>query len=301
MNSSAVLRILEGVSRESSLHPSYLLPHYERQYPFILELFFSVGIHPNQPKRIFNPYTNELCEETFGNIGEHCIAVAHCAEKICQALVERGVLDDAERSRIVERALIHDITKPYEIMRRRAVEEGRISDTYSASAYSKLKSLLLGRGYSKSLANYLVHAGQENGHNSLKDFIAPISEKRIALTSGKLPEKIVHLADDMTYTGDLLSGTNTTRFLTPLERVALLKLSRKYPFLWQEGLGVDKYGEVILLKNIVELEPGTILLGHYASLQAKVSNLICAELKKLIAPTVSQRSDEFLKAVVLAS
>ena len=50
------------------------------------------------------------------------------------------------------------------------------------------------------LAEYLVQAGTETGHNSLRDFIVVNDAGYAGIVNGRVAEKIVHVADDMTFT-----------------------------------------------------------------------------------------------------
>jgi hypothetical protein len=277
---------------------------FEERFPAIFSLFRKVGIHPSYPTAIINPYTGKICSETFTNIGEHCIAVAYCAEKIVTPLVETETLDKSAADHIIERALVHDLTKPFEIMRRNAKAEGYTEEVYSTSAYQRLRPLLVGQGYSEELAGYLIRAGDENGHNSLAGFIRPHPSGSFGLVRGKLAEKIIHLADDMTYSGhpvDSITRKPVTLFVTPHDRIGLMKLSKKYPFLWKEGLGIDSLGRIIPLPNTRRVEKGITVLGTYASLQKKVSFHICEEIRTLIAPHSKKKADQFVKALVLSA
>jgi hypothetical protein len=141
------------------------------------------------------------------------------------------------------------------------MKRGKSGTTFSESAYLELKLLLISIGCSNSLATYLVHAGQENGHNGLKRFIHLTDEGPLQPNDSMLAEKIVHLADDMTSTGDALlssyAGRSRTLFLPPTERVAVFKLSRRYPSLWQERLGANSGGKILHVPDVNSPEVST--------------------------------------------
>ncbi len=64
---------------------SRIVPDYERQFPMEMAILHLGGVYPGEKTEGFkNPYTGSVDNEYFGNVGEHCVAVAHCAEVIAK-------------------------------------------------------------------------------------------------------------------------------------------------------------------------------------------------------------------------
>lgn len=279
--------------------PLSLLARFQRDFPKQMEVFRLVGIDPTQSTPPVNPYTQQPFTESFSNIGEHCIAVAHCASKIVAALVQRGIMRDEDARGIAERALVHDLNKPFEIMRRDAQKVGLAEDVYSVSAYAKLEPLLKQAGISSELSEYIVKAGTETGHNSLSTFIVAGPNGYEGLKSGMLAEKIVHLADDMTFTNNPKEGQRPiTAFMTCWERMLMLQFVEKYPFLWTEGLVLTAEGMITAVKDLTRIPEGHLSIGNYASLQVRVANSIAKELQILLNPKNTDNPDSFIRSVV---
>jgi len=194
-------------------------------------------------------------------------------------------------------------------MRRNAKRQGLEEEVYTVSAYEKLKPHLLKLGISEEIADYLVQAGSETGHNSLKDFITVDESGVVRLVEGKTAEKIVHLADDMTFTSTPLREEESpvTLFLTPWERMLASRFIEKYGFMWEEGLGVNASREIVTVEDIHKPDPGVEILGSYAELQKQVAHAICLELRNRLEQPNSNEPDndlspeEFIKRLINAA
>jgi len=295
-----------ALSREPDVQLRLFVPErasseLSARFPHVFALFERIGMHPQRPGEAFDPYTNQPARESFHNIGVHCVAVAHAAAKIAGAMVRAGVIDAAAGDLIVERGLVHDVSKPFEVMRRDARRSGLIGDdAYSISAYEKLRPLLVENGFRPDTAAYIAGAGSETGHNSLKDFVLAGPEGTIRLIEGAIPEKIVHLADDMTFTSmPLKEGEEpVTMFLTPWERMLASRFIEKYPWLWKEGLGRLEDGALAPIKDVNNPAPGVLVLGDYASLQVQVAAAICRELQLYLAPGSGEEPERFIKRLI---
>lgn len=280
--------------------PHQQIQNYEKKFPSEMALLRVVGIHPLSNGAVINPYTNQMTTENYQNIGEHCISVAYCAEKIAQALQQKGLLTESDVELITARALVHDLNKPFEIMRRDAARSGLVTeDVYSVTAYDQVAQFMQACGASSDIVEYLKTAGSETGHNSLKMFIVPGEHGIERLVDGKLAEKIVHLADDMTFT-NIPDGreSTVTSFLTCWERMLAAQFFVRYPFLWSEGLTSDSSGTITAVRDIKNLEQGHQLVGSYAALQKDVARRIAEEIQTLIDPQSGGNAEEFLKALV---
>jgi hypothetical protein len=279
--------------------PLTVLADFERQFPKQLALFNSVGIHPRSSESVFNPYSREEEQSSYKNIGEHCLAVAHCAGILAQALLRAGHLNCNDASQIVQRALVHDINKPYEIMRKNYKSSGVVdAEVYSQSAYQQLEPLLKASGISNQIAQYLVNAGTETGHNSLRTFIDLQEDNTYKLKPGMLAEKIVHLADDMTWTSNPTAGRPVTLFLKAWDRMLAAGFIEKYPWLWHKGLAVDAEKSITEVADVQLAPQDHSILGSYAHLQVNVAFMIARELQVLIDPTSTMHPEEFITQLI---
>ncbi len=275
------------------------LPEFEGRFPEILKLMTRIGMHPQQRDEQTNPYTGEPAGELFANVGTHCIAVANAAEKIASWLLRRGASLEPPLSEIVKRALSHDIAKPHEIMRKNAQKAGLFrGDAYAASAYESVSLLLRNSGISKELREYIAHAGSETGHISLRSFIQ-VRGDEVHLVPGRLADKIIHHADDMTFTELSQSGGSVrTMYLTPGERMFCSEFRTRYPFLWTQGLAVDESGATIDIKDITDPPPRSRVIGSYIDVQGWVALKICGELCQLAREMLGVPSLQRVKEIV---
>lgn len=182
---------------------------------------------------------------------------------------------------VTKRALVHDIAKPFEIMRKKRLSGPTLPAAYIPSAYEQLAPLLVELGFDRALSEYIAFAGQETGHSSLSKFIT-VKNRKVKLASGMFEAKIVHLIDDMTFTSIPKPGERPiTAFLEPWPRMLAAGFPVQYPWLWTKGLALGKD------KSISECATNAVpddamLIGHYADLQVFVSEAICKEFAKLL-------------------
>src|SRR3989338_7564875 len=72
------------------------LEDFEKRFPIAMGILRIGGVHPTEDAKMDNPYTGQPDNESFTNVGEHCLAVACFAESVAQRLQERGVFKQAE-------------------------------------------------------------------------------------------------------------------------------------------------------------------------------------------------------------
>jgi len=285
----------------------YFKLEFERTQSQAFAVLEAGGVHPDKTDPIENPYNGEMDSEDFSNVGEHCIAVGICADRIASEMAKSGVLDDLEKNSITERALIHDANKRYEVFRKKA---GQGASGYTKEVYEAIQDKLPEsvRANTK-MVDYMVHAGNETGHTSMEQFVRLNDSGEIELNPDRsYAEMIVHLADDMTAsplkhfkTGKLLTKNDKTVLCTVKERMDLCKFEERYPFLYQEGFGFDENGEPTLVKDAQELEAGGETLKEtktYAEWQEIVARMICEKLVSIIKPDFTGDAEEFIKKLV---
>lgn len=120
-----------------------------------------------------------------------------------------------------------------------------------------------------------------------------------SLMPGRMVDKIVHLADDMSSTSIPLPGERPyTTYLIPWERIIASEFPSRYPDLWQDGLGFDPQGRIIELKDIIAADRNLRWVRSYAFWQPFISNKICRELQGIIDPESAQKPEYFVKDLV---
>lgn len=289
---------------------AYYIEKFKTEHAPALEVLTFGGVNPDHQEPTPNPYMEgEVDNENFGNIGEHCIDVGICADKIAVALEKNGQIDSAEKDSIVHRALIHDANKKFEVMRRKAKNAGQPVEIYSKTAYDTMYELLAKDGHSGPELEYIKTAGKETGHSSLTNFIKSDPSGKISLRQNvTFAEMVVHLADDMVSsplkdlkTGELITKNSSTKYVTALERIDLSNFKDRYPFLYTEGIAFDENGDAIDVKSEASANEKKLTgFQSYADLQVEVARLICAKLKESINPNKEQAPDEFIKDLVNA-
>lgn len=285
---------------------------FEEKYPVAFSILEIGGVHPDKNEPMVNPYLcdpklNEpgcLDNEDFRNIGEHCVSVAICADKIARYLIKKGAIDENVRAEVIGRALIHDANKRFEIFRRKAREKGLPVEVYNKRAYDTMYEKVIENGLeiNKSLAEYLKNAGKETGHSSLTDFVTLDENGEIALKRDlTIEEIIVHLSDDMT-ASPLPDKTKNSeiKFVTTEERMELGNFPNRYGFLYKEGFGFDKNNNPIIVKDAFEPQKTSDLksLKTYAEWQRIIAAKICKQLQGMMGHKNQDDPEEFIKNLV---
>jgi hypothetical protein len=328
--------------------PREFVKWYEKRFSHQMEVLYIGGVHPSKEnKSLLNPYTNETNKEDFRNIGEHCLAVAYCAGVLANYVLgandpreknfvirmlrkkemqerelrkkemqERALLEEE----IVSRALVHDVAKGFEIMRKDVVEKNEemneegsniimVMDPYSVDAYQAIGPILKKQGVAPHIAEYMAHAGEETGHNSLKSFVEIKDGTPVLKTKDNLSDMIVHLADDMTYTPipreDKKAGeTEDTYYLTAPERMKASDFrTRHKKLLYEKGFGFKRTdNELVLVEKEFDTAKNDPTLYHvktYADWQEWVAREISQHLVARIEPDFPpEEAEQRLKYLV---
>ncbi len=256
---------------------------FEKAYPMEMSVLRLGGVYPKEGgAETVNPYTGETDTEYFGNIGEHCVSVAECADILTEQFLGAN---HPLRKQTVSRALVHDATKRFEIMRKKAVKAGKADDAYSPKTYETIRPILEKAGVADDVIRYMTRAGQETGHISLPNFVTLTDDGQPALITNSLPDMIVHLADDMTFTPIVSPGeTAETSYVTIEERMKLADFPNRYPFLYKEGFGFDREGKLVMVKDVSQAGSDLKHVRTYADWQVWVANEICGHLANMGNP-----------------
>jgi len=272
---------------------------FKKNFPQAFKVLEVGGVHPDGNDPIENPYKNsELDNEDFSNVGEHCVSVGICANKIADKLLNSGVIDKEIYTRITERSLMHDANKRFEVLRKKSKGSESSKGVYDKEAYKTMQILLEKQGVSDDLLEYIERAGKETGHGSLENFISLDENGELILNPDRsLEEMIVHLADDMT--SSPLPGTKgDTKFVTTGERMKAGKFEERYHFLYKEGLGFDVEGNVVNVADCNEKNDELKEVKTYAEYQEEVAKLICDFLKEKTGEEKNIDSEEYIKKIV---
>lgn len=248
----------------------------EQEFPDVFELFYKVGIHPSRPSITPPLYLSRSVAPHRPNIGLHSIAVALCARSMAVLLGEHPGTPGVSVHEITRRALLHDIGKPFELMRRDLHKDvGRV---YSEGAYSDVYKLLVNAGASETEALTVVTSGVDAGHLSVRRFLYVDHSGALQLIAGNIPGKIVHLADSMVVTTVPTATSDTRTYVCPpSSRILGSHARQRYPWLWDLGLALDGDREIVEIPDIHTDAPGCSVIGSYASVLAWAAKAICTE------------------------
>ncbi len=296
--------VMPDLDRETILQtakpfdPLTRLEDFSKRFPSAIQLLRIGGVHPTEDTRMDNPYTKEPDNESFTNVGEHCLAVASFAEAVAKRLQEQGILVETDVNMVTTRALVHDANKRLEVFRRKALKAGVIEDAYSPKAYETIRPILLAQGFDQETVAYMARAGAETSHLSIKDFLT-LPDGIPSLVPDRMVDKIIHLADDMTSTSIPEAGKRPlTVCLTPWERMVASEFPTRYPYLWKEGLGFNPAGEITPIQDIATADKNLRWVRSYAFWQPFTSNEICREIQSLVDPKSEQKPEHFVKELV---
>ncbi len=274
------------------------LEDFTKRFPSAIQLLRIGGVHPTEDAEMANPYTGKPHNESFTNVGEHCLAVASLASTLAFKLHELGAMSMEEAELATSRALVHDANKRIEIMRRNALREGIVEEAYTPKAYETIRPILQAQGINPELIDYMAKAGKETGHLSIRDFLI-LPDGIPSLVHDTMVDKIIHLADDMTATSIPEAGERPlTVYLEPWERMVTSDFPHRYPFLWKEGLAFNGDGEVVSVQDVATADRKLRWIRSYAYWQPFTSNEVCREIQSIIDPESKQKPEYFVKALV---
>ncbi len=276
------------------------LRDFESRYPSVFELMRRVGVYPGIQAQAESSCSEVDVAPTFTNIGIHCVAVGMFVERLLDYLESRNVEVGGLRDLGVQRALVHDLTKPFEI--RYLTAEANDKTITQLPFDQFLANALAERDFSAEEIDQLSMAGKEVGHRSLKSFLE-VRDGVVQLAGGGLAAKIVHLADAMTHTSipKVPGDIPLVAFVTPKERITLSEFAKRYSWMWEGGLAVR--GSEIVEIEFEDGKPranetGTHPLGSYADLQVSVAEQICEELLTLAGDIGPINYAERIKEIV---
>ncbi len=286
---------------QKSVDFGILVPEYVERFPMEMAVLRIGGVYPGeQAEGFIDPYTKTVDNEYFGNVGEHCIAVANLSEILAKSVLG----NDPLVKKITSRGLVHDATKRYEVMRKKAVKAGiiDIKDAYSKQAYQTIKPLLEAKGIAPDIIEYMAEAGSETGHPSLPDFLKIENGDPILIKDNNLPQVIVHLADDMTSTPIVREGEKAeTHYLTFPERMVASDFRNRYPGLFKQGFGFNENGKVELIDDVLDPHPELIHVKTNIEWQTWVAREMSKYLVSLITEEQVPDSEKYLKNLANSS
>lgn len=252
------------------------VPLFEQQYPEIFDLFYKVGIHPTKPSTMPSLYLSRSFAPHRPNIGLHSIGVALCAQALALALGTHPGTPGVNLDIITRRALLHDVGKPFELMRRDTRNDAH--SVYSHDAYGEVYRLLLNAGMSELDAETVVTSGVDAGHLSVRRFLYVDRNGDLRIIAGNVPGKIIHLADSLVLTTVPTDAKpSQTTLLTPRSRILSGEAKQRYPWLWDMGLGLDGDREIVEIPDIRSSHPGVSMIGSYAAVLAWAAKSISTE------------------------
>ncbi len=254
------------------------LNFFEQLFPGEMRLLEHLGIHPLASTPLTDPFSKSGAKTDFRNIGEHSIAVASAARVLSKLLVEAGTLPMREHRRVVQRALLHDAFKPYEIMYRRAHGDQVDTSACRAAALAPLAKERL----PSYLLQQLLTAGAEVGHENIRVHLR-WEGGQPRLKSNLLSEKIVFFADAITASSVPSGSARAETFFTTSEE-RMNRCSGRYLFLWNDGFALNDRGVIEAVTGVDNLPSSWKSLGSHAELQMFAAREIAKELSGYLLP-----------------
>ena len=277
---------------EVEIRPLAWLGLFSTLFPGEMKLLERAGIHPVRSDLFRNPYAPDDREYDFRNIGEHSIAVAASARVLARALVEANAMETRLFRRTVQRALLHDIAKPFEVLYWRSGGE-------AGNAQQPREDLVRTLGH--SIPSYLLQlartAGVEAGHSSFRHFLETDSNLNIRLRPQMLAEKVVHLCDTFVSSSVPADGSPaTTSLVTPGERA--YRCEHRYPFMSNGGLALRSNGDIVDVDDRYAIEAGSTFIGTYSEIQVFVAEQISLELQHFLIPRTQSTPEESCRFIL---
>lgn len=296
------LNVAGLLRRTLHLKPSDFLPDFTARFPKVFDIYRRIGIHPELPPNSFiDPFTQHEVTESFANIGYHGLAVGYVASTITTRLVQSGVLSPPEADKIIERALLHDIVKPYCALTARALKSGLIDEKifYGPGRHEIVIDALRLRGFTAREARALVlDYGAETDPRQFLPQLLTLRNDELGLRVGLLAGKIVFLADCMTCSptpapGDTDTLCDRAHISTTWERLSLSQSQVKYPTAWHAGLGLTSRGRFSHLDSVENGFVGSVMpLASYHHLMIWSAREICLEICRLSGLSATPASAE---------
>lgn len=296
------LNVATLARRSLSLKPSEFLADFSLRFSSVFDIYRRMGIHPGFPSPSFqDPFTGQVVTESFANIGYHGLAVGYVASTITTRFVHAGVISQPEADKIIERALLHDVVKPYCALTARALKSGVIDEKifYGPGRHEIVIDALRLRGFTAREARALVlDYGAETDPRQFLPQLLTVRNDELALRVGMLAGKIVFLADCMTCSptpapGDSEVLCDRAYITTTWERLCLSQSQVKYPTAWQAGLGLTCRGRMTHLDSATNGFVGGVMpLASYHHLMIWSAREICSEICRLSGLSATPASAE---------
>lgn len=267
---------------------------YKKRFPRAFEAFTWGRIYPPGKQSFRNPFTGEDVNEDFSNITYHCVSVAVGAERIARLLFRAGKISDEELNTVIDHALIHDCAKVYELFKIKAYRAGHPRGAVFLPA-AELEEILRAEQVPENIIPYMVSAGAESGGSSLHTFLATDGEGITGLVQGRLVDKIVRLADSMTYSSPYeADGAVHSGFMTHWERLATSGALSRYPQMVSCALGVTRDGAIEFIPDLLHAPNHLTVLGSFMLLEVFLANEIARELVDLLGVRTALPPEEYI-------
>ncbi len=270
----SAIELYSSLPRFDSVH---MVANYEERFPAAFRLLRLGGVHPVELCPIHNPYIGQLNSDDFRNVGQHCVSVAFAAGVIAGELLSEGAISTTQRDEIILRALLHDLGKRFEVLRRMAGFSAYLIP--GPELVTELSRLNVHPDLVAALADY----GTEAGAETFSKFFSADKQGLLDLREGSLIIKVVRLADDMTATEIPQAGeTARSAFLPFKSRVAACEFEHRNPTVFSSGWGVDIDGDLVKINDIASPPARVRLVGNMAALETMLAHELALQICKLL-------------------
>lgn len=258
--------------------PLRVVGEFAELYPEAFNMLEECGVHPTKKRDLVNPYTGKLDTSDWRSVGEHSVAVGYCAEVIGKALLKAGILDVEDVRFIVNRALLHDVSKRYEQMKKRSLGEEHLYEREQAEVFERL-------GVSPHLAQAFSDFGSETSLESLLRYLTILPDGSCSVIRGRLREKIVRLSAGMTCTVPAPDGSRVLSFFTTFDgRACYSDSSKIYPTMFRTYVAFDEQKMRFVFTGRIRNTRSLFALGTVYEAWLFTARSIAAELRHLLSP-----------------
>lgn len=234
--------------------------HFEEIFKESRDIFKVLGTHPESKLcTIANPWGDQL-NESFANVGLHCAGVALVALAISTQLHQHKIITNSERYKIVSKAFLHDVLKPFDVYLAKALRGDKITlaEYYSPEIFEPVINILISAGIESGTANALVHnTGREVNVRECPDlYLRKDINGEVKLLPGNLTEKVILLSDNSCQTS-FVADEERWSLMLARSRLIVSDSDQRYPWASKAGIGFNSKGYPVTV-----LDPASDLLDN---------------------------------------
>lgn len=285
----------ELLGHAAEINPYEIYDDLAAAFPTAFVWLEQCGVHPRKKIDLYNPFTSAWDAEDYRNVGEHCLATAYCAQKLGLALQAVGAFSDEDVAVVTERALLHGLGKRFEKMYR----DYRGRRTHFAKETPEDVEAC---GVTREFATVICSYGSETGGEAVLRFFGMSADGRVGVMRGKLREKVVRIADELTFSSPSRAGAPSRSYVLPLsERAVVGDFRNRYPTIFTRYVALDEHELRFVIVPNSKSTSRYRVLGTVFEACLFVMHGISTEVQKLLVPEWRGNPEELLIRMITGS